>query len=72
MRGNPGKIVRLADDRLCIVRNKQPLQNKHILTLVDEDYNELKGEGGMARVLLRTPAEFEREMGKAKFIGYID
>lgn len=72
---NSGIIVKLPDNRMVIVYNKQPLakeKGKIILNLVDEKYNLIKGEGGEPKVIIKDIHTYKEEMKKATLIGYVD
>lgn len=64
----------MADDRLVIVFNYQPLikQQKIVLNLVDEDYKLIKGEDGKAKTLVRDIETYNEEMKAATLIGFVD
>lgn len=71
---NSGKLVKMADDRIVIVYNYQPLikQEKIVLNLVDENYKLIKGEDGKPKILVRDIPTFNEEMQAATLIGFVD
>ena len=72
---NSGKIVKLSDNRMVIVYDKQPLakeRGKIILNLVDEKYNPIKGEDGKSKIIFKDIHIYNEEMQAATLIGYVD
>lgn len=67
-------ILRLTDNRIVIVYDRQPCQEegKIVLNLVDEKYNIIKGEDGKAKVIIKDIRIYLKEMKAATLIGYID
>lgn len=72
---NPGILVKLPDQRKCIVYDNQPLAKTKgviVLHLIGEDYNLLKTEEGKPRLLLKPVHIYNEEMQHATLIGYVD
>ena len=72
---NSGIIVKLPDERICIVYNNQPLakeKGKIILNLVEEKYNPIKGEDNKPKVIMKDVHIYNEVMQAATLIGYID
>jgi len=72
---NSGIIVKMHDNRIVIVYDKQPLakeKGKIILNLVDENYILINDEAGRPKVLIKDIHIYDEEMKAATLIGYID
>jgi hypothetical protein len=72
---NSGIIIRLPDNRMVIVYDRQPLakeKGKIILNLVDENHNLIKGEDGKPKVIMKDIHVYNEEMQVATLIGYVD
>jgi len=71
----PGILVRLPDDRVCIVYEAQPLiaeYSKVVLHLVDDSYNIIIGANGRPKLLMKDVSVYNEEMQAATLIGYVD
>jgi len=71
---NPGIIIKLPDERLCIVYRNQPLlkeKGKVILNLLNEDLQLIIGDDKKPKTLIKDVHVYN-EMKGVKIIGYID
>ncbi len=72
---NPGKIIRLEDERKVILYDHQPLvkeKGKIVLHLVDEKNNIIEGENKKPKTILKDADTFTEEMKGASVIGFVD
>ena len=67
-------MLRLRDNRLIVVYDKQPLakeKGKIILHLIDEKYNLIKDEHGKPKVIIKDIHTYNEEMKAVTLVGYV-
>lgn len=68
---NPGQLLKLADGRMVICYNKQPLKHKIIFHLINEDFAPIIGEDGKQKTFVKDIPATEFLKG-AERIGKVD
>jgi len=74
---NSGIILKLPDERMVIVYDKQPLlkeNGKVIMNLVDEKYNLIKDENDKPKIIMKDVDQYniENQNKINRLIGYVD
>lgn len=74
---NSGVILKISDERIVIVYNKQPLlaeKGMVIMNLVDEKCNLIKDESGKPKIIIKSVEQYnlENQHGINKVVRFVD